>query len=62
MKTDRPIPYTLALDPDAPIPFRLRVDPPSAELYAFVVPMGAQRFSTEPPASEKSGVRLKAAG
>ena len=59
MKSDRPIPYT---DIDAPIPFRLRVDPPSAELRAFVVPMGAQRFSTEPPASEKSGVRLKAAG
>jgi hypothetical protein len=57
MKT---VPHTLT--EDAPIPFRLRVDPPSAELRAFVVPMGVQRFSTEPPASEKSGVRLKAAG
>ena len=52
----------LAVDPNAPIPFRLRVDSPSAALRAFVVPAGAQRFSTEPPVEEKSGVRLKAAG
>ncbi len=59
MKTKQ-IPYTLAVDPDAPVPFRIRVETPSAEMRAFVVPMGAQRFSTEPPVEEKSGVRLKA--
>ena len=57
-KSDRPVPFA----DEAPIPFRLRVDQPSAELRAFIVPVGAQRFSTEPPASEKSGVRLKAVG
>jgi hypothetical protein len=59
--SDRPIPYTLAINPDAPIPFRLKVDPPSAEMRAFIVPAGAQRFSTEKPVEEKSGVRLKVA-
>jgi hypothetical protein len=52
---------SLTINPDAPVPFRIRVDSPSAELRAFVVPAGAQRFSTEPPAEEKSGVRLKVA-
>jgi len=60
-KTDRPIPYTLALSEDEPIAFRIRVDSPSVEMRAFVVPAGAKRFSTEPPVEEKSGVRLKAA-
>lgn len=52
----------IAINPDVPVPFRLRVDQPSAAFRAFVVPAGAQRFSTEPPVSEESGVRLKAAG
>lgn len=47
-KSDRPVSFA-----EAPIPFRLRVDQPSAELRTFIVPVGAQRFSTEPPASEK---------
>ena len=61
MKTDRPILYTLTINPDAPIPHRLRVETSSAEMRAFIVPQGAQRFSTEPPVEEKSGVRLKVA-
>ena len=49
---------SIPIDLDVPIPFRIRVDSPSTEMRAFVVPAGAQHFSTTEPAREKSGVRL----
>jgi len=49
-------------DLDIPIPYRLRVDPPSAEMRAFVVPAGVQRFFTSPRWKKKSGVRSRATG
>lgn len=54
------IPYTI-VDLDTSIPHRVRVDTPSEEMRSFVVPQGAQRFSTTKPVEEKSGVRLKVA-
>lgn len=54
---DRPIPFTLALDPDAPVPYRVRVAT-SPALRALVVPRGCQPCA--PPVAD-SGARLRVA-